>query len=244
MLSLIEIIRGYPSLSTPPIYFPLCLYVFLPLSHLATTAVCGCLCLFLDQKHVHASRMGMCDPSVLICVPRIPPHPAALWVSTSSCLWAQVSTGSSRLDTADTAMPSKVLKGREKRCRRCETADRAMSSSRRKADGRRAQQARYGLRFSLATALPLMLLALFQGLLAGAFALLPPRLARWQAAETATGVAPRRRHRGRSTNTGESRPRPGDSSGHGEAASCRQATVLSMGGSVEEEWPFHKSRYV
>lgn len=149
--------------------------------------------------------------------------------------------------TADTAMLSQGKVVRQTRETRHPAADRAMPSQR-KEHGRRATRARHG--FSLATAaLPLVLLALLQGgLPARAFVSVPPTIGRWQsAAAPAMPMASRRRYRG-SSSTAARESRPGDSSG-GEAARSRgrrrhATAALSMGGSVEEEWPFHKSRSV
>lgn len=120
---------------------------------------------------------------------------------------------------------------------RHETADRAMPSQRK--EGRRTR-ARYG--FCLGTALPLVLLALFEGLPARAFVALPPRTGRWQSTEATKPLASRRRCRGSSAIARESKLEK--STAAASIGGCRYATVLSMGGSVEEEWPFHKSRSV
>lgn len=155
-----------------------------------------------------------------------------------------------RYSTADTAMPSQRTKGRNSGRRLYGAADGAMSSSQRKEGSTSGSSTSRRTRYSFChgTALPLALLALlalFQGLPARSFVLLPTRIVRCQSSAAPTPMASRWRYRGSTTTTRERRL--GWRRSGGETAwgiGCRQATatVLSMGGSVEEEWPFHKSR--
>lgn len=143
------------------------------------------------------------------------------------------------------SMSSQRTAGTKKGGKRHETAGGAMLSQRK--EGRRTRT-RCGFRLATALPLVLLLLALFQGLppVARAFILLPPRIGRWQSTVATTPMASQRRYRGSSTTTRGGRLGE-ESTGSGETTrirGCRRhpTAVLSMGGSVEEEWPFHKSR--